>query len=102
MRVHQLGRRGLNPGVELFGKYDQLGEVTMDYAECPGCLTDLRVPPIKELAQLGSALSESAAFTGIELRCKLCGTHFRLPSENAEEDRRQELGDILDRLIQGE
>ena len=74
----------------------------MDYAECPGCLADLRIPPIKDLAQLGPALSESPDVERIELRCKFCGTHFRLPSENAEEERRQELGDILDRLIEGE
>ena len=26
----------------------------MNYVECPGCLTDLRILPMNELAQLGT------------------------------------------------
>ena len=74
----------------------------MDHVECPGCLSDLQIPPMNAMAQLGAALSEAPFVERIELRCKFCGTHFPLPSENAEEDRRRELGDILDRLIRGE
>ena len=73
-----------------------------NYVECPGCHTDLRIPPMNELAQLGTALHEAPFVERMELRCKFCGTHFPLPTENAEEDRRRELGDILDRLIRGE
>ena len=74
----------------------------MDYAECPGCFADLRIPPMNELSGLGTALSESPFVERIELRCRFCGTHFPLPSENAGEERREELKDILDRLIRGE
>ena len=38
----------------------------MDYAECPGCFADLRIPPMNELSGLGTALSESPFVERIE------------------------------------
>jgi len=70
----------------------------MEIVECPGCFTDLKIPPRPELGGLAAALQDMEEFVGIELRCHYCGTIFRLPPESHEIDRQQELDDTIDRL----
>lgn len=70
----------------------------MEIVECPGCFSDLRIPPRAELGGLSAALQDMPEFEGVELRCKFCSTVFKLPPEHHEIDRQQELDDLIDRL----
>ena len=54
--------------------------------ECPGCLADLRVPPPKDLAELGMALKSSDLAKGIMLRCRSCGSVFSLAEVKGGDD----------------
>ena len=54
--------------------------------ECPGCLTDLRVPPLRDLAELGMALQSSDMVKGFMLRCKFCGSEFSLAEVEGGDD----------------
>ena len=54
--------------------------------ECPGCLADLRVPPPKDLAELGMALQSSDFAKRIMLRCRFCGLVFSLAEVKGGDD----------------
>ena len=54
--------------------------------ECPGCLSDLRVPPLKDLAELGMALQSSDLVKGIMLSCRFCGLVFSLAEVKGGDD----------------
>ena len=70
----------------------------MEIVECPGCFSDLRIPPRSEIGGLGAALHDMEGFAGVELQCHFCGTMFKLPPEHHEIDRQQELDATIDRL----
>ena len=72
--------------------------MTLEIFECPGCFSDLRIPPRAALGNLSATLQEMPEFQGLELRCRFCGTAFRLPPEHHEIDRRKELNDLIDQL----
>ena len=54
--------------------------------ECPCCLSDLRVPPLKDLVELGMALRSSDMVKGIMLRCRSCGSAFSLAEVKGGDD----------------
>ena len=54
--------------------------------ECPGCLADLRVPPLKDLGELGMALQSSDPAKGIMLGCRFRGSVFSLAEVKGGDD----------------
>ena len=54
----------------------------MEIVECPGCFSDLRIPPRSEIGGLGAALQDMEEFVFPWLtEQQVCGQHmFRLQS----------------------
>lgn len=74
----------------------------MPVVECPGCFSDLRVPPYGELARLSQGLQEDAPFVqAVKLRCKFCGTLFSISEAQDEMQQAAAVNAIIRDILAG-